>query len=283
MSDNLTKQRGGLRSAISVSIKEISQVIETEDVSKIQALGERITELLGKVKNLDDQIMQNITEEDALGKHFTETSKYNSHVREMVILLEQRLLELRNSKPQTPQPTKTVKLPTLSLPTFSGDYTEWNSFWDLFKAGVHQKTEISEVEKLIYLRGQLEGSALQLVSGFGTEGQYYNEVITLLEKTYGKTDEIKVAHIKKLLELKHPSLDTESLRDFQANFECQIRSLGKLKLTLEEFYTVLLYNKLPNELGTQVRRDAGDDWLQYDVFKKHLDKEIGNFNVSNSF
>jgi hypothetical protein len=46
-----------------------------------------------------------------------------------------------------------VKLPTITLPTFTGEITEWDEFWDQFCSSVDRR-EINPVDKFVYLRGE---------------------------------------------------------------------------------------------------------------------------------
>ena len=41
-----------------------------------------------------------------------------------------------------------LRLPKMNLPTFSGSYTEWMSFFDLFNAAVNSNTQLIDSEKL---------------------------------------------------------------------------------------------------------------------------------------
>ncbi|XP_076659886.1 uncharacterized protein LOC143363168 [Halictus rubicundus] len=57
------------------------------------------------------------------------------------------------------------RLPRLDLPKFSGEYTDWISFRDLFTAMVISNPSIPNVEKLQYLKMCLSGEASQLIAG----------------------------------------------------------------------------------------------------------------------
>ena len=46
--------------------------------------------------------------------------------------------------------TASIKLPKVELPIFSGKYTEWTSFYDLFNASVHSKNSLRPAENLNY-------------------------------------------------------------------------------------------------------------------------------------
>ena len=69
------------------------------------------------------------------------------------------------------------------------------------------------------------------------------------------------------------------MQEFRSNFECQIRSLNALNLTLDELYTILLYCKLPASVSETIKRKAEDNWLNFDIFKKQLESEINNLRA----
>ena len=48
-----------------------------------------------------------------------------------------------------------VKLPKMEVPTFNGDRLQWQTFWEQFDVTIHSRTEISDTEKLAYLRHAL--------------------------------------------------------------------------------------------------------------------------------
>lgn len=56
-----------------------------------------------------------------------------------------------------------VKLPKIVIPSFSGKYTEWITFRDLFESLVHNNNAIDNVQKIHYLKGYLTGEAEQLI------------------------------------------------------------------------------------------------------------------------
>jgi len=45
-----------------------------------------------------------------------------------------------------------VKLPTLKLPVFSGDYNEWMLFSDSFQSLIHNNRKLTDIQKFQYLR-----------------------------------------------------------------------------------------------------------------------------------
>ena len=61
-------------------------------------------------------------------------------------------------------PAKTC-LPKLGLPRFKGDVTSWMSFWDSYKAAIHDSTDIVKIDKFNYLHSLLEGAAAHSIQG----------------------------------------------------------------------------------------------------------------------
>ena len=93
-------------------------------------------------------------------------------------------------------PTNTVKsvhavvmqLPKLEVPKYSGDPLNWQSFWDCFESAIHFNLNLSGVQKLSYLRAQLEGDAARVIIGLPLSNMNYEHSVDLLKGHYGKPD-----------------------------------------------------------------------------------------------
>ena len=59
-----------------------------------------------------------------------------------------------------------LKLPKIKIKLFDGEISEWKSFIDIFEAAVVKNYNLTNIEKFTYLRGYLNGSALQCIEGF---------------------------------------------------------------------------------------------------------------------
>ena len=76
---------------------------------------------------------------------------------------------------------KRVKLPKLDVPTFNGNLIHWKQFWDQFAVAVHNKTNLSNAEKTVYLQQVIkDGSAKNAIEGLSHSGDNYNEAIESL-------------------------------------------------------------------------------------------------------
>ena len=74
-----------------------------------------------------------------------------------------------------------AKLPKLDLPVFKGDITEWTTFWDMYESAVHSNSNLSSVQKFIYLRTLLSYSAKDAIAGLTLSDANYDEAIKVLK------------------------------------------------------------------------------------------------------
>ena len=77
-----------------------------------------------------------------------------------------------------------VRLPKIVLPTFSGKYTEWSSFRDLFISLVHNNKKLDDVQRLHYLKTQLSDEAEQLIRHVPITDANYKKCWDMLEHRF---------------------------------------------------------------------------------------------------
>ena len=51
-----------------------------------------------------------------------------------------------------------LQLPRIEVPTFDGNILNWRIFWEQFESTVHTKTQLSDSDKLTYVRDALKDS-----------------------------------------------------------------------------------------------------------------------------
>jgi hypothetical protein len=93
-----------------------------------------------------------------------------------------------------------VKLPKLDVPIFDGDLLSWTQFWEQFSVSVHDRSEISDAEKLAYLRSALkDGPAKMSIEGLSRSGEHYSEAIECLKARFNRPRLIHQTHVKCIL------------------------------------------------------------------------------------
>ena len=120
-----------------------------------------------------------------------------------------------------------VKLPKLDVPTFDGDILNWRTFWEQFCIAIHDRTHLSNAEKLAYLRHALkDGTAKSTIEGLSHSGDHYEEAVKCLETRYNRPKLIHQTHVKKIVEI--PALKDGSrseLRRLHDTAQQHIRAL----------------------------------------------------------
>ncbi|KAK5976505.1 hypothetical protein GCK32_016887 [Trichostrongylus colubriformis] len=101
-------------------------------------------------------------------------------------------------RPATQSPLSASKLPEIPIPNFSGKRWEWDNYWALFLANVHEQ-DLTDLQKFNYLLSSLSGEAKQSISRFQVSAADYSKALDHLKNRYGHKDGI-------ILEL-HRNLD----------------------------------------------------------------------------
>ena len=172
---------------------------------------------------------------------------------------------------------RTVQLPKLELPKFSGNTLEWSSFFDTFRATIHEDTSLSNVQKFAYLRTLLTDEASRAIAGIDLTDANYPSAIELLSDRYGRKQIIVDAHMKGLWEISAPTNDFTSLQTFYDTLETHIRGLNTLGNNEENYGSLLvpmLLRKLPIALQRSLARDRGDDTWDLTTLRKAIHREI---------
>lgn len=179
-----------------------------------------------------------------------------------------------------------AKLPKLVLPSFSGECTQWQGFWDQFQAVVGY-SDLADVTKFTYLLSLLRGEAKAAVTGLTLSSKHYLMACEILQKRFGRPEKIIFSHVQELLNLPIPkSVDVSSLWKLYNELQVHIRSLETLRITGEQYgviLTPLILSRLPTDLRLEWAREgeSHESDLEYLIF--FLEKEIRRRERSSTF
>ncbi|XP_055543010.1 uncharacterized protein LOC129728587 [Wyeomyia smithii] len=149
-----------------------------------------------------------------------------------------------------------LKLPQVNIPTFSGDYLEWQSFKDLFDSLVEQNPTLKDSQKLYFLKTNLAGEAASLISHLKIEDANYKPALEKLASRYDKPREIASKHIQRFLS--QPPLSFASASGLRALHDVSDEVLRALKaMAREDRDTWLLFI-----LSEKVDPDTKQLWCQ---------------------
>ncbi|RLU25413.1 hypothetical protein DMN91_001569 [Ooceraea biroi] len=88
-----------------------------------------------------------------------------------------------DAEPPTSSRKRRLKLPEASLPTFDGKYENWLSFKNAFNNMIDAQADLTDVDKLHYLRSALVGEAASKVRLFAIDGINYRKAWEVLERS----------------------------------------------------------------------------------------------------
>ena len=133
--------------------------------------------------------------EDAYENYQNKADDFEIEIEEVIINIDSIIL-----KPETPpvihpfipqvvssltsHQNHSIKLPQIDIKKFSGDVTEWQTFFDSFEVAVHSNSKLSNIEKMNHLLSYLTGEALKTVQGLKLSEPNYSAVIKTLKERY---------------------------------------------------------------------------------------------------
>lgn len=158
-----------------------------------------------------------------------------------------KFLESESVPKETKVYTTGVKLPKISVPSFKGDLLDWSSFWEQFNIAIHSKEQLTDAEKLAYLKDSLkDGPARHAIEGLAQTAENYEEAITCLRKRYDRPRLIHQAHVRAVVEA--PPLKDGSGRELRRLHDVINQHMRAITAmtdnSLEAFVTSIIETKL---------------------------------------
>ena len=94
-----------------------------------------------------------------------------------------------------------VRLSKLDVPTFDGMILNWRQWWEQFCLSIHNRSTLSNAEKLVYLQHLLkDGSAKTIIQGLPQSGEQHNEAVEYLIARFDCPCLLHQTHVKMLLD-----------------------------------------------------------------------------------
>lgn len=151
-------------------------------------------------------------------------------------------------------PKQHVKLPIISIPTFSGNITNWTSFIELFGALIIEDNGLSNIEKFMYLKTYLSGEALKLIEGLELTNDNFEVALNILKDRFENKLFIINTHLNFILDYpKITKCTSQILRDFLTQCKSNIVALEVVKCPVES-WDLILINILSRKLDFASKR-----------------------------
>ena len=133
-----------------------------------------------------------------------------------------------------------VKYPDLKIPTFSGSFDTWLSFYDSFNSMIHNDPDLPTIQKFHYLKGCVTGDAANIISSLETTTENYKVAWDLLKNRDDNKKFIIDSHVKALFEM--PYLSKEfSIRALYDKTQKHIRALRALSVEVDKWDAIIIH------------------------------------------
>ncbi|XP_072381169.1 uncharacterized protein [Diabrotica undecimpunctata] len=158
-----------------------------------------------------------------------------------------------HSNAQSSRPS--VRLPKLNIPTFSGNFRDWPSFFDLFNSLIHHNHDLSDVEKFRFLITSISQEPLALIKGIPLTDANYQIAYEILGKRYQNKRILATQYYNDIFNASVIKNSTSSnLRNLLNTFTENVAALRVLDFPVEQ-WDFLLFNMLSNKLDNKTRTD----------------------------
>lgn len=231
--DNLLKKRSSIHRNLSrfQNFLETSNLEEQINVCQLKERLANIKNCLSEFNNVQEQIESHdasaSTESHDSERNLFENFYYSLVTRAQIIIDEVTDTSISSngnaSNSSNTDNLSQIKLPTLSLPTFSGEYDQWLGFYDTFKSLIHDNKSLSKVQKFHYLRCSLKAEAYLVIESIEVSSDNYDIAWELLKHRFENKPFIIYSHVKALHDLEVVSRESyvalnALLNNFQKTF-----------------------------------------------------------------
>jgi len=135
-----------------------------------------------------------------------------------------------------------VKLPTLTLPAFSGEYDKWMHFKDAFTSLIHDNRKLTAIQKFQYLRSSVKDEALQVISSLNTTIENYEIAWDFLKGHYENKRLIINSHLTRLLEFPQITKNKpKTLKQFIVHIRTHLKALEVLGQLVNQWDSIIIY------------------------------------------
>lgn len=200
--DEVKKQLVTIKRQISRISNWFLENKKTNDIYLFEIKLEQIQQFYAKYVDLMDDINE-LNDEAILAECETMDNKYCetvSGIKRIISEFNTAKLEHTVTGQQNPTAIASVaKLPEIVINPFSGDFSEWNSFYELFENLIIKNSCLSDVQKFVYLKSYLKGEPLALINSLQLSSNNFQVAVNTLKERYQNRLRIVNAHIKHLI------------------------------------------------------------------------------------
>lgn len=168
-----------------------------------------------------------------------------------------------------------IKLPTISLPKFDGNYIDWLEFKDTFESMINNNNAIPPINKFHYLRSSLGGSASLVIKSIEFSARNYGTAWDLLCQRYNNVNILMNNHLKALFSIESMVKESyKAIRYIIDHVSKHLRALENLGQPTDKWDALIIYM-----VSTKLDVNTSRKWEEF----KCDSKELPSLNDFHSF
>lgn len=168
-----------------------------------------------------------------------------------------------------------LHLPRIALPTFTGQFTEWENFRGIFESLVANNASLSPTQKLHYLKSSVTGEAALLINNIHVSDANYEAAWRLLLDEYDNKNAIIQAHLHAFMDL--PVMRSENvseLKRLRDTVSASIAALYNLGRPVSHWDDIVIYI-ISQKFSSRTRHEWNSRRGDSDAYPTY--KEIHDF------
>ena len=248
------------------SMTRMYNAVSSSPGYSVEAAQLRLVELeslFEKMKMFTVQAMENDTDDDGEIKTFeVYESKYYS-CKEILLkdIAGRQNSTVASISSDTSATKLAIKLPAVTIPTFDGEFSSWDSFRDLFEATIHTNETLSKVQKLTYLKSLVSGEAAGLIRSIQVTEAHYSIAWQILMSHYNQPKLIVNNLIEKLMGLPALSSGKMNVRSFYSQIDeiwTMLECSGDYAQSVHPWFIYLVQSKLDSDIAREWSLESSD-------------------------
>lgn len=250
----LIKKRAGHKSKLTQFDKFLEPLKECKTLGSLQIseLNIRLTKMEELYTDYDDTQTEIENVSETSDEQFAEREKFEKQYFLSVAVAREMLAQHRpgggaGSSSASGSGTargggQRLKLPTIQLPTFSGQYHDWLEFHDTFNALIHKESSIPTINKFHYLRAALKDSAALIIRSLDFSADNYIVAWDLLCDRFNNKRLLVNNHIQAIFNIETlPKESSKLIRNLIDTVNRNLRSLETLELPTQHWDALIIY------------------------------------------
>lgn len=210
MSMQRTNFRAFSRATRNIKVEEIKMKWELEEKLK------RVQKKWDAIETLHLQLDNKLQGSDA--DYEVEFSYYEDLYEVTMRALNGKLASTAHLQNSTPK---------LDVPVFSGSYTQWPSFLDIFSESIHDNHLLTNCQKMQHLKGKLKGEPERLIQHLHISSENYETAWELLNHRYHNHQVLFTKHFE--IFLNQPNLTKQTSNDIKRIYDTSMENIHAIQ------------------------------------------------------